>query len=44
MKVNSIFNSEDVPGYETYSSHECPMCKQGEKVDALVNSYGYSML
>ena len=30
MKVNSIFNSEDVPGYETYSSHECPMCKQGD--------------
>ncbi len=44
MKVNSIFNGNDVPGYETYTSHECPMCRQGLKVDALVNSYGYSKL
>ena len=44
MKINAIFDSEDLPGYETYSSHECPMCRQGQKVDALVNSYGYSKL
>lgn len=44
MKINTIFDSDDVPGYETYSSHECPMCQQGQKVDALVNSYGYSKL
>ena len=44
MKINTIFDSDDVPGYETYSSHECPMCQQGQKVDALVNSFGYSNL
>ena len=44
MKINAIFDSKDVPGYETYSSHECPLCQQGQKVDALVNSFGYSKL
>ena len=36
--------SHDVPEYETYAAHDCPLCKQGIKVDAIVNSYGYSVL
>ena len=42
--VNSVFNPNDLPEYFTVSSHECPLCKQGEKLDALINSYGYSKL
>ena len=42
--VRSIFNPNDLIGYATYPSHECPMCKNGEKIDALVNSHGYSKL
>ena len=42
--VRSVFNPKDLDGYATYSSHECPLCKQGEKIDALVNSFGYSKL
>ena len=43
-KVNSVFNPKDLPDYQNYSSHECPMCKKGEKIDALVNHYGFSKL
>ena len=44
IEVNAIFNDDDVPNYETYEVNSCPMCARGEKVDAIVNSYGYSQL
>ncbi|MBQ4071569.1 MAG: phosphoribosyltransferase [Clostridia bacterium] len=42
--VHSVFDPKDLPGYATYPYHECPMCRQGKKIDALVNSFGYSKL
>ena len=42
--VRSVFNPKDLSDYATYPSHECPMCKSGQKIDALVNSFGYSKL
>ena len=42
--VYSIFDPKDLQDYATYPSHECPLCKKGEKIDALVNSFGYSKL
>jgi len=42
--VRSVFDSADLEGYESYPSHDCPICKSGQKIDALVNSYGYSKL
>ena len=42
--VNSVFNPSDLPGYFSLSSHECPLCKKGEKIDALINSHGFSKL
>lgn len=44
MEVKTIFTSQDVPGYRAYKPHECPMCKEGKRVEAIVNSYGYSKL
>ena len=44
IKVKSVFTDEDLPHYETYLPADCPMCKAGQKVDALINSYGYSKL
>ncbi|MBE5864168.1 MAG: orotate phosphoribosyltransferase [Lachnospiraceae bacterium] len=44
QEVHSIFNASDVPQYSTYKSHECPMCRSAQKIDALVNSFGYSEL
>lgn len=42
--VRSIYSVKDIPDYESYDYHECPYCKQGKKLDALVNSFGYSAL
>ena len=42
--VRSVFNPNDLKDYESYPSHECPLCKAGKKIDALVNSFGYSKL
>lgn len=44
VEVDSIFYSNDVPEYNTYSYTDCPYCKNNQKLDALVNSYGYSRL
>ena len=43
-KVNSVFDPKDLENYASYPSHECPWCKEGKKIDALVNSFGYSKL
>ncbi len=42
--VTSIFDPSTLGDYESYDSRNCPWCKQGTKIDALVNSYGYSSL
>ena len=42
--VRSIYSVDDLPDYESYDYHDCPYCKAGRKVDALVNSFGYSAL
>ena len=42
--VRSIYDTKDLPDYESYDYRECPMCKAGQKLDALVNSYGFSEL
>lgn len=42
--VNSIFDPNDLGDYESHKPHHCPICKKGEKIEALVNSYGYSKL
>ena len=42
--VNSVFNPNDLPGYFTLPSHECPLCRQGKKLDALINCHGFSKL
>lgn len=42
--VHATFHLSDLPDYESHTSVDCPLCKQGVKVDALVNGYGYSKL
>ncbi len=44
FEVNSVFNPKDLDGYFSCPAHECPLCKKGEKLDALVNYHGYSKL
>ena len=42
--VYSCFNPNDLEDFASYPSHECPMCREGKKIDALVNAHGYSRL
>ena len=43
-RVESIFTTDDVPGYQAYEAYACPFCKNRQKLDAMVNGYGYSKL
>lgn len=42
--VHAVFDTNDLDGYASYPSHDCPLCRSGKKIDALVNSFGYSKL
>ena len=42
--VASVYTLADLPDYQSYDYRECPFCKQGVPIDALVNSFGYSAL
>ena len=44
VEVKALFHDTDLPHYDNYASDECPLCKRGIKVDALINSFGYSKL
>ncbi len=42
--IHSVFSTRDLKDYQSHDFQECPFCKQGRKLDALVNSFGYSKL
>ncbi len=44
MDINALYSKNDIPNYESYKASKCPACQRKERVDAMVNSYGYSEL
>lgn len=44
IEVKSLFKPGDIPDYRSYSIDECPMCSQKHRLEAIVNSYGYTKL
>ena len=44
LPVRSVYNLSDLPDYASYDYKDCPYCKSGRRIDAMVNSYGYSSL
>ena len=43
FRITSIFNTKNMlSDYQSTSSHDCPLCKAGYKLDALVNAHGIS--
>lgn len=44
FKIERLFSEVDVLNYEAYSVHDCPFCKKGHKIEAMVNGFGYSKL
>ena len=44
MEIKSVFTPADLPDYESYEAKDCPLCKKGQRIEALINSFGYSKL
>ena len=44
LDINAVFYKQDIPDYESYAADQCPMCRRKEKIDAIVNGYGYSKI
>ena len=44
IPVVSTFDPNALGDYGSYSAPDCPLCKQGARLDALINGYGCSML
>ena len=44
LPVVSIFDTNTIPDYVSYSPTDCPMCKSGAPIDAVVNTYGFSKM
>ena len=44
VPIHKLFSSDDLPGYETHSYRDCPLCRQGIRIDALANSFGFSRI
>jgi len=44
LPVHTVFDLSDITDYRSSSPPDCEACKAGQKIDALINSYGYSKL
>ena len=42
--VNSVFDPNDLGDYDSYNPNRCPLCANNEKLEAIVNSFGFSSL
>ena len=42
--VYSVFDPTDLTDYSSTPSHECPLCRAGVPIDALVNRFGFSKI
>ena len=43
-QVHSLFSCEDIPDYYFYRPSACAICKSGRKLDAIINSEGYTKI
>ena len=44
MPVYSLFSTADLPDYRSWRHDECPLCRNGEKIDAICTGFGYTPL
>ena len=44
IPVASLFDCTDLPDYASYPPDQCPCCCRGRPLDAVVNSFGYSVM
>ena len=44
LPVISIFDTNNIKDYASHSPSDCPMCKAGQPIDAVVNTFGFSKI
>ena len=44
IPVRSVFGKKDLPDYHYSDYRNCPICKEGKKLDGLINPYGFQKL
>ena len=44
IPVLSVFDKTHIPDYSYTLAGDCPICKQGQKLDAIINAYGFQKL
>lgn len=44
LPINAIFTEKDIPGYRTSPTMDCDQCRNKMKIDAIINSFGYSKI
>lgn len=44
VPVVSLFDTGHLQDYASWSPEDCPLCKQGQGLDAAIDKYGYSTL
>ncbi len=44
IEIDCVFSLSDIPEYKTMPPSQCELCASGAKVDAIVNSFGYSKI
>ena len=42
--INALFTIDDIPNYRFYGLADCELCNAGRKIDAIVNSEGFSIV
>ena len=43
-QVHSLFTCGDIPEYKLYGTSQCEMCQKGRKLDAIIDSEGYTKI
>lgn len=44
QEIHTVFTNDDIEDYQIYAPSKCAMCEQGIKVEAFINSIGYSKI
>lgn len=44
FELNSMFTNDDISDYKLYNPSECPMCSEGNKLDAIIIHDGYTKI
>ena len=44
IKLESLFHTADLPDYASHTPKDCPLCRRGLEIDAVVDTFGYAKL